>query len=79
MAHTIKMSSKGQLVIPVDVRRELELGRGSRFELQVQDDEIVLKPIADADWREYRGILEDGPSLTEALEKERQQERERQP
>ena len=79
MKRTVKMSSRGQLVIPVDVRRQLELGRGSRFELEVEGDEIVLKPIADDQWRAYRGVLDDGPSLTNALEEERQHERDRSP
>lgn len=74
---TVKLSSRGQLVIPAEMRRTLDLDRGTRFEVEVQGDHIVLTPIRDEDWRSLRGCLEDGPSLTESLTDERRRERER--
>ncbi len=74
---TVKLSSRGQLVIPAEMRRALDLERGTRFEVSVDDDHIVLTPIRDEDWRSLRGSLQSGPSLTDALTAERRRERER--
>lgn len=75
MKRTIKVSTRGQVVIPVEIRRQLDIDRHSRLELEVEGDEIVLRPIQPEDWRDFRGFLADGPSLTEALENERETER----
>jgi AbrB family looped-hinge helix DNA binding protein len=74
---TIKLSSRGQLVIPAEMRRLLDLERGTRFEVTVDDGQILLTPIRDEEWRSLRGMLEEGPSLTEELNDERRRERER--
>lgn len=74
---TIKLSSRGQLVIPAEMRRLLDLERGTRFEVTVDDGQILLTPIRDEEWRSLRGMLEEGPSLTEELTDERRRERER--
>lgn len=42
---TVKMSSKGQLVIPKDVRDEHHLAAGMEFLVQFVGDEIRLKPL----------------------------------
>ena len=43
---TIKMSSKGQIVIPQDVREELHAHAGTVFAVVGTKDTIVLKKIA---------------------------------
>jgi len=42
---TTRMSSKGQVVIPEEVRRRLRLQPGARFVIVAEDDVIVLKVI----------------------------------
>ena len=42
---TTKMSSKGQVVIPEEIRTALGLDAGSQFIVVGQDDVIVLKAI----------------------------------
>ena len=42
---TTKMSSKGQVVIPEDIRNRLKLTAGSRFVVIGKDDVIILKSI----------------------------------
>lgn len=42
---TVKMSSKGQLVIPKEVRDEHHLAAGMEFLVQFVGDEIRLKPL----------------------------------
>lgn len=43
---TTRMSSKGQVVIPEDIRNRLKLKSGSRFVVVGKDDVIILKKIS---------------------------------
>ena len=43
---TTKMSSKGQVIIPEEVRRRLGLGVGAQFVVLGKRDEIILKLIS---------------------------------
>ncbi len=43
---TTKMSSKGQVVIPEDIRLKLKLRAGSQFVVVGKDDVVILKSIA---------------------------------
>ena len=38
---------KGQIVIPVDLRRKYKIKKGSRFSVLDKEGEIVLKPLPD--------------------------------
>jgi AbrB family looped-hinge helix DNA binding protein len=38
------LSSKGQLVLPAEVRRRLRLGRGEEVEVEMRDGAVVLTP-----------------------------------
>jgi AbrB family looped-hinge helix DNA binding protein len=42
---TTKMSSKGQVVIPEDIRRGLALGTGTQFLVLGEDDVVILKMV----------------------------------
>lgn len=39
------LSSKGQLVLPAEVRRWLRLGQGERLSVEVRGDSVVLRPL----------------------------------
>jgi AbrB family looped-hinge helix DNA binding protein len=43
----VRMSSKGQLVIPRAVRRALKLSPGARLQLEVVENKIILQPVID--------------------------------
>jgi AbrB family looped-hinge helix DNA binding protein len=43
---TTKMSSKGQVVIPEDIRRRLGLKAGSQFVVVGEKDVVILKAIS---------------------------------
>jgi AbrB family looped-hinge helix DNA binding protein len=43
---TTKMSSKGQVVIPESIRKQLNLKNGSQFVVVAQDDVVIFKAIA---------------------------------
>ena len=45
-AETIKMSSRGQIVIPQDIREELNASEGTIFSVVSSKDAIILKKIS---------------------------------
>lgn len=45
-ATLIKLSDRGQLTLPVEVRKALGLRGGDAFQLYVQEGQIVLEPVA---------------------------------
>ncbi len=61
---TVRLSSKGQLVIPYDVREELEVDEGSLFALVTTKDTILLKkiqtPSKDALLKDIMSIAREG-------------------
>jgi antitoxin PrlF len=69
----VRLSSKGQLVIPKTVREALGLGPGAQFRVWLREGKIVLEPVAtsplDALYGKYAGA-----DLIADLEAEHQQE-----
>ena len=41
------VSSKGQVVLPAEVRRQLRLGKGERLSVEVRGESVVLRPLAE--------------------------------
>lgn len=41
----LRLSSKGQLVLPKSIRQELRLEHGDQFQARVVDGKIVLEPV----------------------------------
>ena len=69
----VKLSSKGQLVIPKPIREALGLRRGTRFHVQVDQGKIILEPQTASPADALYGKYADADFLTE-LEEEHQQE-----
>jgi len=40
-----QVSERGQITIPADLRRRLGLRPGTKVEIEVQDDAIILRPV----------------------------------
>lgn len=40
-----KMTSKGQITIPKELREKFDLHEGDQFKFLIQDDEVKIKPI----------------------------------
>jgi AbrB family looped-hinge helix DNA binding protein len=77
--HTV-ISSKGQVVIPNELRERLGLRKGTRATWSVQSGRLVLTPITLRRIREIRGSLKPRPgepSMFDELFAERARERER--
>lgn len=71
------VSSRGQVVIPQQVRERLHLKEGTELDVEVERDHLVLrKAKTSADWRTWQGKLK-GVDLTKALKEERRAEESR--
>lgn len=44
-AITVKVSSRGYIVLPAPLRKELEIKPGARMLLSREDDRLILKPV----------------------------------
>ena len=67
------LSSKGQVVIPKDIRQALNLGPKSKFQVKIVDGSIVLDPIATSAIDALCGMFE-GIDLLSDLEAEHRRE-----
>ena len=54
---TTKMSSKGQVVIPENIRKQLNLKTGSKFIVVGEKDVIILKNIAPPSLDEFSSLI----------------------
>lgn len=69
-------SSKGQIVVPQDIREEFGIKQGTKASVFARGDEIVIKPIAKNLGTRLFGILKNSGMLAE-LEAEHRWEIER--
>jgi len=73
---TTKISSKGQIVIPVELRERYELEPGTTVELMDIGGEIVVIPLVIQNpIDKAKGFLKGGPSTREMLKAIRKEEK----
>ena len=56
---TTRMSSKGQVVIPEDIRKRLKLKPGSQFVVVGENDVVILKAISPPSMGEFDALMAD--------------------
>ena len=54
---TTKMSSKGQVVIPENIRKRLKLKAGDQFVVVGEKDVVILKAISPPSMKDFDGII----------------------
>jgi AbrB family looped-hinge helix DNA binding protein len=59
---TTKMSSKGQVVIPEDIRKQLNLKTGSQFVVVGDKDVVILKSISPPSMDEFNSLISEARS-----------------
>ncbi len=64
-----QVSTKGQMVIPVELRKALDLKAGTKVALQLEDNAILLQPITEDFIDSIPGSLK-GPSLGAVRERQ---------
>ena len=64
-----KLTSKGQITIPKDIREHLKLGQGDKVEFFVESDGVVVMWPVKSDVRKLKGIvpLPDKPVTLEEM------------
>jgi len=63
---TTKMSSKGQVVIPEDVRKSLNLKTGDQFVVIGRGDAVILKTISPPAFEEFTDMLDEAKRQAKA-------------
>ncbi len=56
---TTKMSSKGQVVIPEEIRKRLGLKAGSQFIVVGDKDTVILKAISPPSMKEFNELVKE--------------------
>ena len=75
--YTAKVSTKGWVVIPKDLREKYGLKQGMRVKIVDYGDLLALVPLPDDPVEALHGMLEGGPSMAADLLAERARERAR--
>jgi AbrB family looped-hinge helix DNA binding protein len=68
------VSTKGQLVIPSEMRTSLGIGPGTRIAVTQDGSRIVLEPVSDKLVDETRGMLKGKAQLAEKLRRKSRRE-----
>jgi AbrB family looped-hinge helix DNA binding protein len=79
-AYRTVVSSKGQVVIPAELRARLSLEKGTPATWSEENGRLVLTPMTERRINEIMGFLKPGPgepSMFEELFAERERERKR--
>ncbi len=67
MATIAAMSSRGQIVLPISIRRKLNLGEGSQFLVVTDNENILLKPVKEPSLDEFYSLIEQAQKTAEKL------------
>ena len=67
----VKTSSKGQIVIPAEIRKKLGIKPEQKVAFALVENKAVIEPLPEDPIKALRGILKGKPSMTKALLKER--------
>ena len=69
----LRLSSKGQLVLPKNIREKLHLKSGDQFQVRIVEGKIVLEPVKKDAIDRLHGILA-GTDVLRELEEEHRRE-----
>ena len=66
MATIAAMSSRGQIVLPISIRRRLNLGEGAQFLVVTDNENILLKPVKEPSIDEFYSLIEQAQETARA-------------
>jgi AbrB family looped-hinge helix DNA binding protein len=69
----LRLSSKGQLVLPKKIREKLHLSSGDQFQARIVDGKIILEPLKKDAIERLHGILAGTDALKELEEEHRRE------
>lgn len=64
-----RVKAKGQVVIPVDIRRKFEIDEGTRVAFLEEAGRIFIQPVTDEFIASMKGLLSGSRRLPERVEK----------
>ncbi len=70
----LTVSSKGQIVLPAEMRKRLSIGSGTKLAAYASGDVIMLKPITMPTERDFSEKLDEAGKWIESLEKQESDE-----
>jgi AbrB family looped-hinge helix DNA binding protein len=70
-----QVSTKGQIVIPAELREALKIEPGTQVTMYREGDAIILRPVTARFIRSLRGSAGKGQSLGDIREREHRQDR----
>lgn len=70
-----QVSTKGQIVIPAELRDEMHIVPGTQFSVQREGNCLILRPITPEFIRGLRGCTKGGASLGDIREREHRKDR----
>lgn len=73
--NTTIVTTKGQIVIPIEIRKKYGLKVGTKIRFDDEDGEIKLVPITEEIIKKNVGLLKSRGKLIKALQKEKEIER----
>jgi AbrB family looped-hinge helix DNA binding protein len=69
----LRLSSKGQLVLPKKIREKLHLKNGDQFRARIVDGKIILEPVKKDAIKMLHGVLAGTDVLTQLEEEHRRE------
>ncbi len=70
----LTVSSKGQIVLPAEMRKRLSIGSGTKLAAYASGDVIMLKPITMPTERDFSEKLDEAGKWAASLEKQESDE-----
>ena len=74
MAPSATVTSKGQVVIPAEIRKKYGIKKGTQVSFIEDGDRLFLAPVTDEFIDKLRGCLKDGPSVKAYWKKQRKKD-----
>lgn len=71
------VTTKGQVVIPAEIRRKLHITKGTVMHIETAGDEIVMKPITAEYIKGLAGMFKTKGKMTRLLLEERAKDKQR--
>jgi len=68
-----RVSSRGQIALPKEVRDQLGLGEGTSLTVRVEGNEVILRKAPPGSWRDWEGRFK-GSDLLKDLARNRRKE-----
>ena len=73
----VTASSKGQIVIPKEIRNRRNIVAGKKLSIKALGDHVLLTPLPDDPVEAFCGIFKEKSSLTRALTEHREKDKHR--